>query len=41
MFTNREFAELLTHLVSGGVGGAVSTAITYPLSNLRFRAIQQ
>lgn len=39
MFTSRDLAELLTHLISGAVGGAVSTAITYPLSNLRFKAI--
>ena len=39
MLTNRDLAELLTHLVAGGIGGAVSTAITYPLSNIRYRCI--
>lgn len=39
MFTNKDLVELLTHLVAGGIGGAVSTATTYPLSNIRFRCI--
>ena len=41
MLTNTDLAEMLVHLLSGGIGGAVSTAITYPLSNFRFRAITQ
>lgn len=39
MFTNIDFVEILTHLISGGIGGAVSTALTYPLSNIRYRCI--
>lgn len=39
MFTNRDLAEMLIHLISGGVAGAVSTAMTYPLSNIRYRCI--
>jgi hypothetical protein len=39
MMTEKKAIEMLVHLISGALGGAVSTGCAYPFANLRLRRV--
>ncbi len=41
MITEQKLVEMLVHLLSGGLGGAVSTSFSYPFTNLRLRVVSE
>jgi hypothetical protein len=41
MLSQGKYIEILVHLISGGIGGGVSTTITYPFTNIRLRKIAE
>lgn len=41
MLSDEKKTEILVQLISGAVGGALSTAASYPFSNLRLRRITE
>ncbi len=41
MLSEHKLVEMLVQLVSGGIAGGISTAISYPFTNVRQRAIAE
>ena len=39
MLTNDQMRDILVQLISGGFAGAIATASTYPITNIRMRLI--
>jgi len=39
LLSKDQILDILVNLISGGVGGAISTLSTYPLTNIRMRLI--
>ena len=39
MLSKDQVLDILVNLISGGIGGAISTASTYPLTSIRMRLI--
>jgi hypothetical protein len=41
MLSEQKLTEMLVHLVSGGLAGAIATGCSYPFTNLRLRRISE
>ncbi len=39
MLSDEKLIEMLVHSISGGIGGGIATACSYPFTNLRIRRI--